>query len=67
MVIKTKNNEYPIWSEESSLSEVTVNLLIRDIAPETLGYAVKDLDDNGIPELAIGTISGDEFYGKLAI
>lgn len=98
VVIKTKNNEYPIWSEESSLSEEGdttavptlyerildkycvafkenwdgqwltdegVNLMIRDIAPETLGYAVKDLDDNGIPELAIGTISGDDFYGKL--
>ena len=98
VVIKTKNNEYPIWSEESSLSEEGdttavptlyerildkycvafkenwdgqwltdegVNLMIRDIAPETLGYAVKDLDDNGIPELAIGTISGDDLYGKL--
>ena len=26
---------------------------------------MEDLDDNGIPELAIGTISGDDFYGKL--
>ena len=30
-------------------------------------YAVKDLDDNGIPELAIGTVSGDGFYGKLIL
>ena len=100
VVIKTKNNEYPIWSEDSSLSEKGdttavptlyerildkycvafkenwdgqrltdegVNLMIRDIAPETLGYAVKDLDDNGIPELAIGTVSGDGFYGKLIL
>lgn len=100
VVIKTKNNEYPIWSEESSLSEEgdttavptlyerifdkycvafkenwdgqwltdeVVNLMKRDIAPETLGYAVKDLDDNGIPELAIGTVSGDDFYGKMIL
>lgn len=39
--------------------------MLRDVAPETVGYAVEDLDDNGIPELAIGTISGDDFYGKL--
>lgn len=100
VVIKTKNNEYPIWLEESSLSEEGdiaavptlyerildkyciafkenwdgqrltdegINLMIRDIAQETLGYAVKDLDDNGIPELAIGTVSGDDFYGKLIL
>ena len=30
-----------------------------------MGYAVDDLDDDGIPELVIGTISGEEFYGKL--
>ena len=39
--------------------------MIADVSPETVGYAVDDLDDNGIPELAIGTISGDDFYGKL--
>lgn len=42
-----------------------LNFMIADVEPETVGYAVKDLDDNGIPELAIGTLSGDEFYGKL--
>ena len=37
----------------------------RILPSEAVGYAVDDLDDDGIPELAIGTISGDEFYGKL--
>ena len=39
--------------------------MIRDVAPESVGYAVDDLDDDGIPELIIGTISTDDFYGKL--
>ncbi|MGN0627878.1 MAG: hypothetical protein ACI4IT_08025, partial [Oscillospiraceae bacterium] len=98
VVIKTKNNEYPIWSEESSLSEgmeapavptvfenilsqyrkileenwngqqltdAGLNFMITGVSPETVGYSVDDLDDNGIPELAIGTISGDDVYGKL--
>lgn len=47
------------------LTDAGLNLMLRDIAPEAVGYAVEDLDDNGIPELAIGTISGDDFYGKL--
>lgn len=47
------------------LTDAGLNLMLRDVAPETVGYAVEDLDDNGIPELAIGTISGDDFYGKL--
>ena len=37
--------------------------MIRDVEFGTVGYAVEDLDGNGIPELAIGTCSGDEFYG----
>ena len=47
------------------LTDAGLNLMVRDVTPETVGYAVDDLDDNGIPELAIGTISGDDFYGKL--
>ena len=42
-----------------------LNYMIRDVAPESVGYAVDDLDDDGIPELIIGTISTDDFYGKL--
>ena len=30
-----------------------------------MGYAIDDLDDNGIPDLVIGTIFGDDFFGKL--
>ena len=52
------------WNGQQ-LVDAGLNFMIRDVAPETVGYAVDDLDDNGTPELAIGTISGDEFYGKL--
>ncbi|MGM9548507.1 MAG: hypothetical protein ACI3V5_01485 [Faecousia sp.] len=47
------------------LTDAGLNLMLRDVALETVGYAIDDLDDNGIPELAIGTISGDDFYGRL--
>lgn len=47
------------------LTDAGLNFMIADVSPETVGYAVDDLDDNGIPEFAIGTISGDDFYGKL--
>ena len=39
--------------------------MVKDVPPETVGYAVDDLNDDGTPELIIGTTSGDEFYGKL--
>lgn len=62
-------NRYRTALEENwdgqQLTDAGLNLMLRDVAPETVGYAVEDLDDNGIPELAIGTISGDDFYGKL--
>ena len=101
VVIKIKNKEYPIWSEEEDLlseemkalafptvfenilsqyrkvleenwngqqlTDVGLNFMITDVSPETVGYSVDDLDDNGIPELAIGTISGDDLYGKLIL
>lgn len=52
------------WSGQQ-LVDARLNHMIRDIAPETVAYVVDDLDDDGMQELAIGTISGDEFYGKL--
>lgn len=62
-------NRYRTALEENwdgqQLTDAGLNLMLRDVAPETVGYAVEDLDDNGIPELAIGTISGDDFYGKM--
>ena len=42
-----------------------LNFMIKDVPSEAVGYAVDDLDDDGVPELVIGTIAGDEFYGKL--
>lgn len=42
-----------------------LNHMILNIAPEAVGYAVDDLDDDGTPEFIIGTISDDDFYEKL--
>ena len=52
------------WNGQQ-LVDAGLNIMIRDVPLEAVGYAVDDLDDDGIPELAIGTLSGDEFYGKL--
>lgn len=52
------------WSGQQ-LVDGGLNFMILDVLPEAIGYAVADLDANGTPELVIGTISGDEFYGKL--
>lgn len=52
------------WSGQQ-LVDAGLNVMVTTVPPETVGYAVGDLDDNGIPELAIGTISGDDFYGKM--
>ena len=52
------------WSGQQ-LVDAGLNYMIRDVESGAVGYAVEDLDGDGIPELAIGTRSGDEFYGKL--
>ena len=52
------------WTGQQ-LVDAGLNHMIRDVAPETVGYAVDDLDDDGVSELAIGTTSGDDYYGKL--
>ena len=52
------------WSGQQ-LVDAGMNFMIKDVPSEAVGYSVDDLDNDGIPELAIGTISGDEFYGKL--
>ena len=52
------------WNGQQ-LVDAGLNFMIRDVAPETVGYAVDDLDDNGVPEFIIGTIYGDDFYGTL--
>lgn len=52
------------WSGQR-LADAGLSIMIRDVPPETVGYAVEDLDGDGVSELAIGTLSGDEFYGKL--
>lgn len=52
------------WTGQQ-LVDAGLNFMIRDVPFEAVGYAVDDLDDNGVPELIIGTISTDDFYGKL--
>ena len=52
------------WSGQQ-LVDAGLNFMIRDVPSEAVGYAVDDLDDDGVPELIIGAISMDEFYGKL--
>lgn len=52
------------WTGQQ-LMDAGQNFMIRDVAPETVGYAVDDLDDNGTPEFIIGTTYGDDFYGNL--
>jgi len=52
------------WSGQQ-LVDAGLNCMIRDVESGTVGYAVDDLDGDGIPEFAVGTLSGDEFYGKL--
>lgn len=52
------------WSGQQ-LVDAGLNFIIRDVSQEAVGYAVDDLDDDGTPEFIIGTIYGDEFYGKL--
>ena len=47
------------WNGQQ-LVDAGMNFMIKDVHPETVGYAVDDLDDDSIPELAIGTISTDD-------
>ena len=52
------------WTGQQ-LADAELNYMIKDVPSEAVGYAVDDLDGDGVPEFAIGTLSGDEFYGKL--
>lgn len=42
-----------------------MNFMVQNVPPETVGYAVEDLDGNGTPELIIGTNCADVFYEKM--
>lgn len=52
------------WSGQQ-LMDADMNYLIRDVAPKTVGYGLYDLDGDCVAELVIGTVSGDEYYGKM--
>ena len=53
----------------SELMEAGLNYMAADCygdAPlENLGYAIADIDGDGVQELLIGTIKADEFYEKM--
>lgn len=49
------------WSGQQ-LVDADMNFMVQNVPPETVGYAVEDLDGNGTPELIIGTNCADVFY-----
>ena len=56
--------------DRQALTDNDLNYLVSDVGDtplETLGVAVIDLDDNGTKELIVGTISDDDFLGKLIL
>lgn len=52
------------WSRQQ-LVDADMNFMVQNVPPETVGYAVEDLDGNGTPELIIGTNCADVFYEKM--
>lgn len=52
------------WSGQQLVDE-DMNFMVQNVPPETVGYAVEDLDGNGTPELIIGTNCADVFYEKM--
>ena len=52
------------WSGQQ-LVDADMNCMVQNVPPETVGYAVEDLDGNGTPELIIGTNCADVFYEKM--
>ncbi len=52
------------WNGQQ-LTDAGLNIMIWDVEPDEVGYAVDDIDVDGTQELIIGTINGDEFYKAL--
>ena len=52
------------WSGQQ-LVDADMNFMVQNVPPETVGYAVGDLEGNGTPELIIGTNCADVFYEKM--
>ena len=56
--------------DRQAMRDKDLNDLAADVGDtplETLGYTIDDLDGDGIRELAIGTISDNDFLGKLIL
>ena len=48
------------------LAEAGLNYMIAEVPADTVGYAMTDLDENGVPEWIVGTRdAGEDFYRKL--
>ena len=61
------------WWNGATLAQNGLNFVAADICGdnpgENLGYAITDLDGDGVPELAIGSTERvtDEFYGRMVL
>lgn len=49
------------------LTEAGMDVILTDLAAVTVGYCVDDLDGDGVPELAVGTMDGGGFYDRLIL
>lgn len=57
-------------NDRQTMRDNDLNDLAADVGDtplETIGYAIDDLDGDGVRELIIGTISEDDFLGKLIL
>ena len=64
IVLQYRNALEENWSGQQ-LVDADMNFMVQNVPPETVGYAVEDLDGNGTPELIIGTNCADVFYEKM--
>lgn len=53
--------------EKAVMVEQGLNYMAADLGAEQVGYAIRDLDGNGVPELVIASSTADEFYGKMVL
>jgi len=61
---------YAIQNEidRQTLVDLNLNVMIADADKpqlEHIGYLIDDLDGNGIPELIVGTINGEDYFKNL--
>ncbi len=52
---------------QQELTDAGLNYMVADMTLESVGYCFTDLDNNGIQELILGTISEDPFYKGMVL